>query len=62
MDSLVCPFGQYPEINEKLFLGRILVGAPSIPHIKGLVNLKYEIRVCPKIHNKVAIKLRTINK
>ena len=38
-------------------LDRIPVPGPSIPHFKGfgIGNLQYEIRICQKSHNTVAI-------
>ena len=36
-----------------------MVQAPNIPHSKGLcmINLEYEMKICQKTHNKVAIKM-----
>ena len=63
MDSPVLPIWSISRNHEKqffsiIYLGKILVGALfSIPHNKGLYNLAYEIRVCPKIHNKVTMTM-----
>jgi hypothetical protein len=41
------------------FLDRIIVRAPSIPHIEGLGmrNLQYELRICQKINNIVTMTM-----